>query len=487
MQVQGLIKMNEYSGMKVLIMGLGLNGGNMEAAVYLGKKGADLCITDLRDEKILAPSINELAKRLEGADKIRYVLGRHETDDFKKAGMVVKNPGVRPDSPFLENVKIIETDLSLFLAASPARLTAVTGSKGKSSISTAIHRTLKMRAETGNAGKAYLGGNITLSPLSFLDDLTETDDVVLEISSFQLGDLKGRKKINGEALLKPRAAVISTIMSDHLDRYGTMDLYIADKRVIYQGQDENDVLVTDADQWGQSFRDDSRSRPLVYSDSVLPEKINGGWIDGKKGFARLWKNCAGYDGVEKLTEIIPADLLVPGKHQTKNLLAAALALLDLGLPAEFIGECMGSFPGLEHRLEFFHEWNGIKFYNDTTATVPEAAAAAVRAFDRPPVLVCGGNEKKLGLQPLAEAAAEASSVVLLSGTGSEKLVPVLQEKQIKFSGPFNMLEKAVEAALEKARPGGAVILSPGCTGFGMFLNEFDRGNKWKAEIRRQAK
>jgi len=479
------VQNDEYSGLNVLIMGLGLNGGNLEAAIYLGQRGAILCITDLRDEKILAPSIEKLQARLpQTASSIHYVLGRHEIDDFRKADMVIKNPGVRPDSPFLQNVTRIETDISLFLEASPARLSAVTGSKGKSSVTSAIHWVLQQQTELQNTetGKrrAYLGGNITLSPLGYLNDLTDRDDVVLELSSFQLGDLRGRKNSKtGEHLLKPRAAVISAIMPDHLDRYETMDSYIEDKREIYRGQDSKDVLVAGDDSWGKSFHDECRSRKLINSSIVLPGNVNGGWIDAEKQ-----TGIANFNG--SIMEVVPGQLLVPGKHQKKNMLSAALVLLDLGLDPEFIRESLGRFPGVEHRLEFFHEWNGIRFYNDTTATIPEAAAAAVRAFDRPPILVCGGNDKKLDLSPLADAAAEAASVILLAGTGSGKLAPALSAKNIKFSGPFDRLDKAVEAVLEKAGPGDIVVLSPGCTAFGMFLNEFDRGSKWKAEIRRCA-
>ena len=477
---------NEYSGMKVLIMGLGLNGGNIEAAIYLGLRGADLCITDLRDEKALAPSIERLEEVLSGTGKkIRYVLGHHEFQDFKQADIVIKNPGVRPDSPYLEHARHIETDISLFLAASPGRLIAVTGSKGKSSISSALHWALKNWAECKNnpdAGKhrAYLGGNITLSPLNFLDELTKDDDVVLELSSWQLGDLGNRlNKKNGRALLKPRAAVISAIMPDHLDRYGTMDAYIADKRIIYRGQEKDDVIVTEDDSWGRSFRWESRARPLVYSGSGLPKGVPGGWIDESGcGLARLRE--------DEIAEVVPQNILVPGKHQKKNLLAAALALLDLGLPAEFINEQMGTFPGIEHRLEFFLESGGIFFYNDSAATIPEAAAAAIHAFDRPPVLVCGGSDKNLDFTPLAKNAGAAASVFLLEGSGSAKLIPMLKAEGVLFKGPFDSLDAAVKAVLEKTRPGDIVVLSPGCTSFGMFLNEFDRGNKWKEAMRRIA-
>ncbi|GHV77526.1 UDP-N-acetylmuramoylalanine--D-glutamate ligase [Spirochaetia bacterium] len=460
----------EYTGMKALVMGLGLHGGGLESARYLAGHGAELTVTDLRDEKTLAPSIEKLKA---AGISARYVLGRHYIEDFENAGMVIKNPGVRPDSPYLQAAKRVETDISLFLAASPARLIAVTGSKGKSSTSSAIHWVLDKARQGGLlSGKAYLGGNITVSPLTFLDALSPEDDVVLELSSWQLGDLRER------CLLKPRAAVITAIMPDHLDRYGTMDAYVADKRVIYQGQDSGDLTVAGDDSWGRSFRAETPGRPLVYAEAPLPEGVAGGWVEGSSGsgLARIYG---------EIVELVPAKLLVPGYHQKKNLLAAALALLDLGLPAGFIRESLGIFPGIEHRLEFFHENRGVRIYNDTAATIPEAAAAAVEAFDQPVVLVTGGTDKNLDFSPLVAAAPKAKAIILLAGTGSDKLTGLLTGAGIRYQGPFDQVDAAVRAALDTAKPGDTVVLSPGCASFGMFLNEFDRGRKWKEAVLRE--
>ncbi|MDR3122991.1 MAG: UDP-N-acetylmuramoyl-L-alanine--D-glutamate ligase [Treponema sp.] len=470
-------------------MGLGLHGGGLETARYLASHGADITITDLRDEQALSPTI----ERLEAAGvKARYVLGRHDIDDFKNADMVIKNPGVRPDSPYLQAAARIETDISLFLAASPARLTAVTGSKGKSSTASAIRWVLSQARVRGLLpGKAFLGGNIAVSPLAFLDVLTAEDDVTLELSSWQLGDLGNGLKaegpltadgsaVNGPSargrLLKPRVAVITAIMPDHLDRYGTMEDYVADKRVIYRGQDRGDLTVAAGDSWGQSFLAETPGRSMVYAETPLPDGAAGGWAEGRNG-PGLARTASG-----KTVELVPAKLLVPGYHQKKNLLAAALSLLDLGLAAEFIRESLGSFPGIEHRLEFFHEARGIRFYNDSAATIPEAAAAAVEAFDRPVALVTGGTDKNLNFGCLAAAASKAKAIILLAGSGSDKLRLLLDKAGIPYRGPWDSVDEALRSALSAASAGDAVVLSPGCASFGMFLNEFDRGRKWKEAV-----
>jgi UDP-N-acetylmuramoylalanine--D-glutamate ligase len=463
-----------YAGMKAVIMGLGLNGGGLESARYLALRGAELTVTDLRDETILAPSIKEL----EGLKGIRYVLGRHEMDDFRNADMVVKNPGVPPLSPYLACAKRIETDISLFLASSPARLSAVTGSKGKSSTAAAMHWVQK--ALEGPERRSFLGGNIAVSPLGFLDELRPGDDVVLELSSWQLGDVAGRKREGkDEALLKPRAALLTAIMPDHLDRYGNLEAYVEDKKIIYRGQDSGDCTVAGDDSWGSVFLAETRARPLVYASAPLPENRAGAWLDGEDGpgLARL-------DGT--VVELLPPTLLVPGSHQKKNLLAAGLALLDLGFAAEDIYRSLGQFRGIEHRLEFFHEKGGVRFYNDSAATIPEAAAAGIGAFDSPPVLLAGGNDKGLDYGPLVRAASKTRAVILLSGTGSPRLALLLKEKGVPFQGPFDDLDTAVLRAIDAAEGKGIVVLSPGFTSFGMFLNEFDRGRRFKEAVLRLA-
>ncbi|MDR1326083.1 MAG: UDP-N-acetylmuramoyl-L-alanine--D-glutamate ligase [Treponema sp.] len=463
----------DYTNLNVLIMGLGLNGGGLESARYLSQHGATLTITDLQDEAALAQSLGKL-RDIKG---IRFVLGRHEMHDFENADLVIKNPGVRRDSPFLRVARRVETDISLFLASSPARLIAVTGSKGKSSVASAIHWGLTEARNHGlMRGNAWLGGNITVSPLLFLDELCPEDDVVMELSSWQLGDLRGK-------LFKPRIALLTTILPDHQNYYDSMESYVADKRIIYQGQDSADLTIATDDVWGQSFLRETHARTLTYTENVLPAGIVGAGLsnvsDTKNGagFARLAADTEAF-------EIVPAKLRVPGRHQKKNLLAAALALLDLGLPAPFIRETLGAFSGIEHRLEFFHEVAGIRFYNDTTATIPEAVVAALEAFDAPLVLVCGGADKYLSYSPLAQAASKAKALILLAGTGTDKLRILLDKAGLPYQGPFDTLDSAVYASFSVAEAGDVVVLSPGSASFGMFKNEFDRGCQWKEAVRR---
>lgn len=197
---------SDLAGLHVTVMGLGLNGGGLSSARFFASKGAQVTVTDMKSEKELAPSIEALAD----FPGIRFVLGTHELSDFSGADMVIKNPGVKlAGNRFLENARSIETDISVFLRLSAAPILAVTGSKGKSSTVSALYHGLK---KTGYP--AFLGGNITVSPLTFLEETDASTPVVLELSSWQLSDLRGRN------LLKPRIALITPVMSDHQNWYG---------------------------------------------------------------------------------------------------------------------------------------------------------------------------------------------------------------------------------------------------------------------------
>jgi UDP-N-acetylmuramoylalanine--D-glutamate ligase len=451
-------------GAHVLVMGLGLHGGGVETARYLVRAGALVSVTDLRDERTLAPALEQL-KDL----PIRYVLGRHETADFARADLVIKNPGVRPDSPFLAAARRVETDISLFLARSNARLFAVTGSKGKSSTAAFLYFALQeARNRHLLAGKTYCGGNSARSPLSFVEALSSADDAVLELSSWQLGDLRT------STLLKPRAAIITALMPDHLNWYAGMEEYLADKKIIYREQDENDCTIAGSEPFAQGFLCESRARTLRYASSPLAHGIVGGWLAGTRGFAR---NTSG-----AVVEIVPDRVLVAGMHQKMNMVAAGLALLDVGLDPALVRFCASTFPGIEHRLEFFYERAGVRFYNDSAATVPQAAAAALAAFTTPVLLVTGGTDKNLDFAPLADAAARAKAVLVLAGSGSDKLMSLLSAAGTPYRGPYALLSEAVAAAFSAAQSGDTVILSPGCASFGMFRNEFDRGCQWKAAV-----
>ncbi|RPJ04934.1 MAG: UDP-N-acetylmuramoyl-L-alanine--D-glutamate ligase, partial [Spirochaetaceae bacterium] len=269
-------KTTDYSGFRVTVMGLGLHGGGLASARFFASRGATVTVTDLKDGKTLAPSVEKLADL-----SIRFVLGCHETSDFTETDLVIKNPGVPVDSGYLAHARDagvnIETDISIFLSHCENPVIAVTGSKGKSTTVSAIHFCLsRILPET------RLGGNITVSPLTFIDDLEPGAWVVLELSSWQLADIAGKN------CLKPKVSLITNILPDHMNRYKGMDDYVADKKLIYTLQDADDFSIFNLDdQYTTRFMKESCAQKLVFSSKKLPAGMNGAWLMPEGGLLRI--------------------------------------------------------------------------------------------------------------------------------------------------------------------------------------------------------
>jgi UDP-N-acetylmuramoylalanine--D-glutamate ligase len=449
-------------------MGLGLHGGGLTSALFFARHGARVTVTDHRkDTSAFEPFLAELA-----AHGVRTVLGRHEERDFTQADLVVKNPAVPLSSPFLalarEKGIPVETDLSVFLGLCPGPILAVTGSKGKSTAATALAACLRIR----HPG-CRLGGNITVSPLGFLEDLAPEDPVVLELSSWQLADLRGRD------LLAPRVCAVTRILPDHQDKYPDMASYVADKRVLFASQKPGQFAVFNADDpWQRDFPAGTAAQVHWYSSAALPPGRRGAFLEAGVGVRRE-------EG--RSEQLLPSGLRVPGEHNRLNLLAAGLSARLFGLEPETIAEALASFPGIEHRLELVAERDGVRCYNDSAATIPEAAAAALASLPEPVFLIAGGTDKNLDFRPLAEAADRATGIYLLEGSATRKIEKLFRASGIAFEGPFPDLAQALARAWDAARrraarPGAAgasLLFSPGCASFEMFLNEFDRGRKFK--------
>lgn len=496
---------SDIAGKKITVMGLGLNGGGEACVRFLVRHGAEVTVTDMKTAGQLAPTIESL-KNDPAIDMscIRFVLGEHRIEDFKNADCVIKNPGVKYDgNQYLAAARAIETDLSLFLNFSDAPIIAVTGSKGKSSTVSAIYYGLK---EAGF--KAFLGGNITVSPLTFLEQTDGTTPVILELSSWQLADLRGRK------LLKPHIAIITKIVPDHQNFYHSMLAYVADKKLIYADQTKNDFTILDFDDdpsadggtlisnWGNIFAAETKAQVLRYSNTKkLPAGTWGVYPDKNgESVAYLPSKLLSHHAQEhgKESETILKDLLVPGKHMKMNVQNAALVMHLMGVAPDQTAKILGRWTGIEHRLEYFHEWTSgsltVRFYNDSAATVPEAAAEATQAFYEPVIFLTGGTDKGLDLSPIAHTLAnplkiQPSATYLLAGSATDKMIADFYRENIRYKGPFESLDAMLTALKtdiesKKGLHGSKVVVfSPGATSFGMFTNEFDRGRKFKEAVK----
>lgn len=443
--------------LKITIMGLGLHGGGIASARFFAEAGSRVTVTDLGSREKLQSSVDKLSDL-----NITFVLGEHREKDFTEADIVIKNPAVPSTSKYLSMAKRIETDISTFLQLCDNKIIAVTGSKGKSTTVSAVYFVMKkVFPET------RLGGNITVSPLTFLNTLNKDAPVILELSSWQLADLGKRE------LLKPEIAVITNIMNDHQNRYNRFEDYVDDKKLIYRNQDISDISIFSDDFYGKQFQSESKGSLYIFHKEK-PESdklVMCGWLE----------NAIGYyteDG-SIIEELVPEILSVPGDHFKLNMLIAAMILKKYGLESDVIRNGLKEFKGVAHRMEMFIEKNGISFYNDSAATIPDATAAAVESFKTPVHLITGGTDKELDFSILKDVLTIPRGLYLLEGSGTDKLIPILKERGLRWYGPYSSLKEALDESVKQAEKGDSIILSPACTSFGMFLNEFDRGDKFK--------
>jgi len=454
----------DIPSLRITVMGLGLHGGGLDSALFFAHRGARVTVTDNRED----PEVfRNILPRLSAAG-VRTVLGRHNEDDFTDTDLVIKNPAVPSSSPFLEAARAhghpIETDLSIFLQLCSNPLIGVTGSKGKSTTASAIHHCLR-----ATEPDARLGGNITVNPLTFLDCLDPGSPIVLELSSWQLADLRGR------GLLAPRVSVVTVILPDHQDKYPGMDAYIADKKILFSSQSAAQyALFNRQDPWQRGFAAETRARPRYFSSAPLPAGLSGAYLQDRGAVIRE---------ADREISLSFDPLSVPGEHNRINLLAAGLACHCFGMSPGDFAPCLRDFPGIEHRLELAAEIEGVRYYNDSAATIPQATAAALAALEPPILLIAGGTDKNLDFQALLDSIDLAEAVILLRGSATKKMQALFDAGSIAYEGPFPTLEEALRRAAGRAVPGASVLFSPGCASFELFVNEFDRGRKFKQLVR----
>jgi len=452
----GEIRLN---GIRALMMGLGFHGGGVETVRYLVRMGAEVRCTDLNPEKTIRPSIEQLANL-----DVKFVLGEHRQKDFDWADIIVKNPAVPPSSPWIAGRNNVETDLSLFLRGCESPVLALTGSKGKSTAVSALLHFLKTRYP-----RTRLGGNITLSPLAFAHLLKPEDPVILELSSWQLADLRGK------GLLRPKIAGITNLMRDHQNSYKTFADYEADKTAVFEFQSEDDFSVFSDDEYGRRWSKASRAKSYLVRDSEpLKGFFKGSFIgNGKVGYFG--------DGTER-EPLLARDLQVPGGAFRLNLLFAGTVARLWGLDSRDILEASASFAGIPYRMEFFLERDGIRYYDDTASTIPDATASAVLAINRPIILIAGGTNKELDFSPFDGAARKTKRIIMLAGSATDIWLPRLRAMGLEIEDAKNSMPAAVAAAQRAAESGDAIILSPGAASFGMFRHEFERGDIFKALV-----
>ena len=447
-----------FSGKRVLVMGLGLHGGGREAVKYLLKNGARVLVTDRRSKKELRPSIATLEAFVRKGvyPRIRYTLGRHREKDFSSVDFVLKNAGVRPDSPYLEKARKrkvpVASDITMFFDACPAPIIGVTGTRGKSTTAYLISEFLSKGLPKK---RVWLGGNIRRSVLEFLLRTSRNDVVVLELSSFQLMDLEEAKK-------SPEVAVMTNIMNDHLNWHRSRREYIRAKSVLFRYQSSKDHLFVN-------------SRDSVLRRAVASARSRTHFV----GIPKAYQRHVG----EKL-----------GTHFAASVGLAIAVARHFRVRERTIRSVLRNFIGLPARQEELRVWKGIHFVNDTTATIPDAAIAALKRFSviskkrgGGVVLIAGGSDKKLDFRAFMKSADHsAKTIIFLPGDATLRMKKDLL--RARSHGPHTQdarsMREAVRFSVRAAARGDTILLSPGAASFGLFVNEFDRGDQFTREVKR---
>ncbi len=460
---------NYFKNKKITVFGLGLLGGGLGVVKFIAKHGArKIIITDIKSKEELSRSI----EKLKGIKNIEFILGYHRIEDFTKVDMVIKNPQIPWSNKYIKealNKKIpVEMDSSLFFKLCKNKIIGITGTKGKTTTASMIFDLLKNSGL--NPIKVGVGEE---SVLDKLESLKNNSIVIFELSSWRLSALS-------QAELSPQIGVFKNIFPDHLNYYKGMEDYIKDKENICRYQKPNDWFIFNSEDeivskiaqgvksqiLSFSFKRENSGRSVFYEDDKI--YLNDG---------------------NDIKQVVSKDKLVNfSKHNISNLLAAIGVVFAMGVDLSKIKKAVLKTQPVNHRMEFVDEIAGVKYYNDSAATIPDAAIAAIESFDRPIILIAGGSDKNLDFSNFAKVISEKiKGIIFLKGEATEKLIVKLiknipNREHRKFE-IFDSMDKAVEEATRVANRGDIVLLSPGAASFGLFENEFDRGNKFKKVVK----
>ncbi len=441
-------------GKNILVVGLARSG--VAAAEFLAARGARVTVNDAKPESELKEAA---ALRATG---IEVVGGSHPRELFEKSDLIVVSPGVPLAlEPFKQakaaGVSIIgEVELAArFLRG---RLVGITGSNGKTTTTTLVGELLK------DAGLfTQVGGNIGTALISLVETSREDGFTVVELSSFQLEAVE---------TLHVNVALLLNITPDHLDRYDSMEDYAAAKANIFRNQTSEDVAVLNTgNDW--AMREGAKSAARQVCFSRLKELEEGIFLRGDEIVERSKSG-------ERVL-LTRADIQLPGDHNVENVMAALAAGLACGASPDSMRRTVRSFKGVEHRLEFVAEINGVKFYNDSKATNVDAAIKCLEAFTGGVIVILGGKDKGGDYAPLAPLVRERCEHVVLIGAAADKIAAALEETKPLHRAMT--MPNAVELGLRLGRPGDIVLLAPACASFDMFDNYEHRGKVFKEAVR----
>ena len=452
-------KLDEFkynvAGKNITVIGIGIS--NLPLIKYLVSLGANVTACDRRSAEDLGENYTELEKL-----GVKFNLGDGYLNNLS-GDMIFKTPGMRYDVPELlkakENGSIVTSEMEVFFEVCPSHIIAVTGSDGKTTTTTLIH---KMMTDAGY--KTWLGGNIGIPLFTKLNEIEKEDIVVLELSSFQLMGME----------ISPSISVITNITPNHLNIHKDYEEYIEAKKNIFKYQNENGILVLNYDnEITRNCAKEANGKVIFFSSK---EKLENGYIVDNG----IIKECE--DKIRK--HVLDAkDVKLRGVHNYENIctaLAATKTLVNQDKAVEAIKE----FNSVEHRLELVKQIDGVKWYNDSVSSSPTRTIAGLNSYDEPIVLIAGGYDKNLDYTPIAKPIIQKVKCLILLGQTSGKIFDAVKE-ELENQGkelPIYMcttLKQTIDVAKKEAKSGDVVLFSPASASFDLFKNFADRGNQFK--------
>lgn len=455
------IALYEWKDRKVVIVGLARQGKALTK--YFVGQGAEVIVSDLKSEQALEAELEEMREL-----PVSYVLGEHPLDLLDGADAVFLSGGVPADIRLALEARMrgipISNDSQLFLDLCPAPVIGITGSAGKSTTTELVGR-IAAHHLSSSGGQAWVGGNIGRPMLEDLKRIQPDDWAIIELSSFQLEIMTS----------SPRIAAVLNLTPNHLDRHKTMEAYTDAKARILAFQNEADIAILNRDDPGSwALKDLVKGRLLTFGmEQSAVEQGTFLWSD------QLW--LREFDKDFEICSI--EEISLRGHHNLENVLAACAIAAGAGYSLNAMVAGITGFRGIEHRLEFIRSVRGADWYNDSIATSPERAIAAMNSFEGPIVLLAGGRDKELPWDDFARVVVDKVDHLILFGEAKEKIAGVLKRYQAEESldsiDHVETLAAAVDIAVEIVEEGDTVLLAPGGTSFDQYVDFAERGEEFR--------
>ncbi len=439
-------------GKKVLVIGIAKSG--ISTVKVLWKLGAKITINDIKTKENLKDILIEIEDLCEG-----YVLGQHPTN-IDSYDLVILSPGIPTDLDFIKKIKKNDIplmgELELAYRLSKGIYIGITGTNGKTT-------TTALTGEIFKSGgfKTFVVGNIGLPAISRALKSDSETVMMTEVSSFQLETTEK---------FSPKISAILNITPDHLNRHKTMENYIEAKANIFKNQAKDDILILNFDnEITRNLANLAKCKVVFFSRK---EKLNSGiYIDDGYITIRSMDFC------EKICEA--KELYIPGNHNLENALAATGIAFYYGIDKGIIKDVLLSFKGVEHRIEFVDEIDGVKFINDSKGTNPDASMKAVEAINTPIILIAGGLDKESSFDEFIDSFDNKVKKLILIGETSSKIKETAFKKCFTNVEVVNNMDEAVNSAFKSAEKGSTILLSPACASWDMYANFEDRGQHFK--------